>query len=175
MPSSMKTALLLSAALLPLPTMGFAAERPTFNHTCDPRPDILPHPFYASRTEYRREYNRPRYWSGWLAHKIAPTSQEAMVWCENNRAGAYNEKHAPPRYKRYFAPKPWEALQTGARPDFADVKPLSLPPLKSQSPARGHSPEVSPGAESKPPLVPAPSVLVPEEAASPSDARRTNG
>lgn len=105
----------------------FGAERPTFNHdTCDPRPDILPHPISNATTEYRQEYNRPRFWSGWIAHHIAPTSQEAMVWCENCQAGAYDEKHAPPRYKRYFAPKPWEVLQTGSRPDFP--KPESLTP-----------------------------------------------
>ena len=57
-----------------------AAERPTFNKTADPRPDILPHPFYYAHTEYRRAYNRPRYWSGWIADKIAANSQEAMVW-----------------------------------------------------------------------------------------------
>lgn len=95
-----------------------AAERPTLVDTCDPRPDILPRPFYENHTEYRQQYNRPRYMTGWIMHRISPTSQEAMVWCENNCAGSYDEKHMPPRYKRYFAPKPWEVLQTGARPDF---------------------------------------------------------
>lgn len=100
-----------------------AAERPTLNKTCDPRPDILPHPIYYAHKEYRLEYNRPRYLSGWIAHKIAPSSQEAMVWCENNRAGNYQERNMPPMYKRYFAPKPWEVLQTGARPDFVRNQP----------------------------------------------------
>lgn len=97
-----------------------AAERPTLNHydPRDPRPDILPHPFYYAHTEYRRAYNRPRDISGWIADKIAPTSQEAMVWAENVHAGNYDRKHMPPMYKRYCYPKPWEVLQTGPRPDF---------------------------------------------------------
>ncbi|MFN3193673.1 MAG: hypothetical protein ACE361_24380 [Aureliella sp.] len=106
-------------------SLSIAGERPTFNNTRDPRPDILPYSLHNTLPEYRRTYNRPRFWSGWLAQQIAPSSQEAMVWCENYRAGAYNVKNAPPRYKRYYAPKPWEVLQTGARPDFA--KPTSVP------------------------------------------------
>ncbi|MCA9134187.1 MAG: hypothetical protein KDA45_13560 [Planctomycetales bacterium] len=104
--------------LLLAASMGQAAERPTFNVTRDPRPDILPHPFYYAHTEYRLAYNRPRCISGWIAEKIAPSSQEAMVWRENLAHGRYDEKHLPPMYKRYFGPKPWEVLATGARPDF---------------------------------------------------------
>lgn len=95
-----------------------AAERPTLNHTCDPRPDILAHPFYYAHTEYRRAYNRPRDIPGWIAHKIAPESLEAMVWCENVQAGNYEQKDMPPMCKTYYYPKPWEAMLTGARPDF---------------------------------------------------------
>ncbi len=94
-------------------------ERPTLQHTCDPRPDILPYYLYYAHTEYRRKYNRPSYLGGWLSYKLSRTSQEAMVWEENLQAGNYVGKHQPPMYKRYFAPKPWEVLQTGARPDFA--------------------------------------------------------
>ncbi len=100
-----------------------ASERPTLNHTADPRPDILPHPFYYAHTEYRRAYNRPRYTTGWIADKISRTSQEAMVWQENVEAGRYDGKHCPPVYKTYYYPKPWEVLQTGPRPDYA--KPAS--------------------------------------------------
>jgi len=78
----------------------------------------LPHPFYYAHTEYRRAYNRPRYWSGWIADKIAANSQEAMVWRENVDAGRYNGKNCPPVYRTYYYPKPWEALQTGPRADF---------------------------------------------------------
>lgn len=109
-----------------------ASERPTLNHTADPRPDILPRPFYYAHTEYRRAYNRPRYTTGWISDKIAPTSQEALVWQENVQAGRYNGKHCPPVYKTYYYPKPWEALQTGPRPDFA--KPASQTRPRNDAP-----------------------------------------
>lgn len=96
------------------------AQRPTLQATNDPRADILPHPIWDSIPEYRRVYNRPRPIGGWLAYKISPTSQEAMVWRENYCAGRYDQKHAPAVYRRFYAPKPWEALQIGPRPDFAD-------------------------------------------------------
>lgn len=119
--TSLTRTLLLSAAFASPSiniTTGLAAERPTFNHTTDPRPDILPHPFYYAHTEYRRAYNRPRYWGGWTADKIAANSQEAMVWRENVAEGRYNARNCPPVYKTYYYPKPWEALQTGPRADF---------------------------------------------------------
>lgn len=115
-----------------------AAERPTLNHTRDPRPDILPHPLQQHHVEYRLAYNRPRYISGWIAYKIARSSQEAMVWQENLQAGNYDQKHMPPMYKRYFAPKPWEVLQTGPRPDFP--KPVREP-LEEVVPLEDPTPE----------------------------------
>ena len=45
--------LVASAALLQ------AGERPTLVHTNDPRPDILPHPFYQNHTEYRARLQSP--------------------------------------------------------------------------------------------------------------------
>ena len=90
---------------------GMAAERPTLIKTCDPRPDILPRPFYDNHTEYRAQYNRPRYTMGWLAYHTSRTSLEAMVWQENYCAGNYDQHHMPPVYKRYNYPKPWEALE----------------------------------------------------------------
>ena len=135
------------------------AERPTFNHdTCDPRPDILPYHIHHAIPEYRREYNRPRFWSGWIAHTIAPTSQEAMVWCENYQAGAYDEHHAPPRYKRYFAPKPWEVLPTGSRPDFPEQESLGPSAMELDGQDEANSPsDVEPlesVGRSTPPPVP---------------------
>lgn len=109
-----------------------AAERPTLNHTRDPRPDILPRPFYYAHTEYRRAYNRPRYVTGWIADKISHTSQEALVWQENVQAGRYAGKHCPPVYKTYYYPKPWEVLQTGPRPDYA--KPAKELPRQNDAP-----------------------------------------
>lgn len=131
---------ILSALAINSVTAGVnASERPTMNITRDPRPDILAHPFYYAHTEYRREYNRPRNLTGWLAYKIAPSSQEAMVWEENYRAGRYDKKHTPPVYKRYYAPKPWEVLQIGARPDVrkqdATATPQASPSGYSQSPS----------------------------------------
>ncbi len=116
---------LLPSSILP-PSGADAAERPTMNkRTCDPRPDILIHPLYNAHTEYRRQYNRPRFVPGWIAYKIAPTSQEAMVWCENLHAGSYDNHHSPPRFKRYYAPKPWEVLTTGPRPDTKKAEPVA--------------------------------------------------
>lgn len=94
-----------------------AAERPTLKKTCDPRPDILVHPIYDAYVPYRKQMNRPRYMTGWLSSKFNPTSQEALVWQDNLSAGRYANKDCPPMYRRYFAPKPWEVLTTGARPD----------------------------------------------------------
>ncbi len=113
----------LTMAISSLP----AAERPTLVHTADPRPDILPRPFYEAHTEYRRRYNRPRNVSGWIARWISPTSQEGMVWYENKQAGSYARHHMPPRYKQFFVPKPWEALQTSARPDFPRPEAVDNP------------------------------------------------
>ena len=104
-------------------SLSHAAERPTLLKTCDPRPDILPRPFYDNHTEYRAQYNRPRFYTGWLAYEVSRTSQEAMVWKENYCAGNYIQHHMPPIYKTYNYPKPWEALNVGARPDFASAKP----------------------------------------------------
>jgi hypothetical protein len=114
-----------------LSNLAGSAERPTFNITNDPRPDILPHPFYYAHTEYRRAYNRPRFTIGWAASWAAPSSQEAMVWSENLAHGNYDQKHMPPMYKRYCAPKPWEVLLTGPRPDFQRADDQAPPAASS--------------------------------------------
>ncbi len=97
-------------------------ERPTLIETCDPRPDILPRPFYDNHVEYRARYNRPTFIGGFLAYEMSRTSQEAMTWKENYCAGNYDQHHMPPVYKTYYYPKPWEVLTVGARPDFASAK-----------------------------------------------------
>jgi hypothetical protein len=135
--SILSAVLLCSAVFDAVLTDVQAAERPTLNYARDPgdpRPDILPIPFYYVHTEYRRAYNRPRDIGGWIAHKIEPTSQEAMVWCENVQAGNYDRKHMPPMCKTYYYPKPWEALLTGARPDFQ----------RTNSPAQPARPQARP-------------------------------
>lgn len=116
---SLLTACAVSYLAVSLSVSCGAAERPTFNKfTNDPRPDILPYWLHDWRTEYRRAYNRPRYVGGWIAHAIEPSSQEAMVWCEAKQLGLYRHPHAPPLCKQYYAPKSWERLETGPRPDF---------------------------------------------------------
>lgn len=126
--------LLLAASLSS--TAG-AAERPTLNHyTRDPRPDILVHPVYDAYVPYRRQYNRPRFWGGWVAAQIAPSSLEAMSWEENLRAGRYDEKHMPPMCKYYYAPKPWEVLATGARPDRTQTNANQPMELQRLAPSR---------------------------------------
>ena len=134
MKRQLKQTLLTLSLVLPFACSALAAERPTMKDTRDPRPDILAHPIYDAHVPYRRTYNRPRYVTGWIASKIAPTSQEALVWSENLRAGRYEERNMPPMYKRYFAPKPWEVLVTGARPanPSAAVSPV-LPEITDYS------------------------------------------
>ncbi|MEM7479336.1 MAG: hypothetical protein AAF483_30500 [Planctomycetota bacterium] len=131
---SIRTIWAMLLVLVATPLLAGAGERPTFNHTRDPRPDILPYWIHAFPNEYRRTYNRPRFWPGYLASKIAPSSQEAMVWEENLRAGRYAERNSPARYKRYFAPKPWEVLQIGPRPD--SKKPTIATPANQPTLAR---------------------------------------
>ncbi len=137
--SSLACLILLSAMLAP---NLLAGERPTFNKdTCDPRPDILPYWLTSWHTEYRREYNRPRYLSGKIAHAVEPTCQEAMVWCEANQMGLYDTCKHPPVYKSYNTPKPWEILATGPRPDFK--KPASPYPSSTSSDGKSSAVEVA--------------------------------
>ena len=122
-----------------------AAERPTLSNTCDPRPDILPLPFYDNHTEYRAQYHRPHCLTGWLAYELSRTSQEAMVWKENYCAGNYDQHHLPPVYKRYNYLKPWEALDVGARPGFVatNLKAQRVPALAESRGAEETSQEGS--------------------------------
>ncbi|GIW98221.1 MAG: hypothetical protein KatS3mg111_1554 [Pirellulaceae bacterium] len=124
-----------------------SAERPTLNHhTRDPRPDILVHPLYDAHVEYRRRYNRPRFLGGWIAHKIAPSSQEAMVWDENMAAGRYRDPHAPPVYKLYMYPKPWEVL-------LADQYAASAARAAQAQQHLHHGPYESPGSMDQEPSI----------------------
>jgi len=171
--SILSAVLLCSAAFNAVLTDVHSAERPTLNYARDPRdprPDILPIPFYYAHTEYRRAYNRPRDFAGWMAHKIEPTSQEAMVWSENVQAGNYDRKHMPPMCKTYYYPKPWEALLTGARPDFPrPTNPAQPARTQSQSsdveavegePVDGNPKEMSDSESNRIPPVPVPPAAV---------------
>ena len=82
------------------------------------RKDILSYPIIKAWPEYRYSYNRPRYVGGYIAHIIEPTSQEAMSWKSSVNAGHYRN-HAGRCVPLYYYPKPWEAINTMARPDFA--------------------------------------------------------
>jgi hypothetical protein len=90
----------------------------------DPRPDLIPHPLYESWVPYRKIYNRPRYLGGYLASKIEPTSQEAMAWRDNVNAGLYGSG-CKTRAPLYYFPKPWEALEIGARPNHYDPESMA--------------------------------------------------
>jgi hypothetical protein len=73
---------------------------------------------------YRKIYNRPRYLGGYLASKIEPTSQEAMAWRDNVNAGLYGSG-CKTRAPLYYFPKPWEALEIGARPNPYDPESMA--------------------------------------------------
>jgi hypothetical protein len=83
------------------------------------RPDIFPHYLTQSLPEHRQVYNRPRYITGKIAHVIEPSSQEAMAWETNYCNGNYRN-HAGRYMPLYMYPKPWEAINTRARPGRPD-------------------------------------------------------
>ncbi|MEM1224667.1 MAG: hypothetical protein AAGJ40_03165 [Planctomycetota bacterium] len=83
---------------------------------------------------YRRQFNRPTYHGGKIAHFIAPSSQEAIAWHAADHLGLYGrhgnrpsgaKSHSTQRVERhYFYPKPWEVLTVGPRPTgTADLPP----------------------------------------------------
>jgi hypothetical protein len=153
-----------------------AAERPTLLKTADPRPDILPRPFYDNHTEYRAQYNRPRFYTGWLAYEVSRTSQEAMVWQENYCAGNYERHHTPPMCKTYYYPKPWEVLMVGARPDFPSAIPNTqrVPPATQKYESEVQSQEDSsnqdntqPAEDTQREVVPSPSDKTSSRSSSP--------
>lgn len=81
------------------------------------RPDIIPGFLAKNLPEYRQTYNRPRYLPGEFLHHFEPTSQEAIAWESNVRNGNYRN-HRGGTIPVYNYPKPWEVLNTRARPDF---------------------------------------------------------
>ncbi|MEQ1825649.1 MAG: hypothetical protein ABL921_06865 [Pirellula sp.] len=114
--------LMLSAALLTMTSANFGLGGDHLSGTyLDPalqRPDFFSHQLWKSTPEYRRAYNRPRYYPGYLAYLIEPSSQEAMAWRSNYCNGNYANCSGP-YVPHYNYPKPWEALNTRARPDTA--------------------------------------------------------
>ncbi len=86
------------------------------NQPVYPRIDVIGPLGNRLPPSYRRVYNRPTNIGGWIAYKIAPTSQEAMAWHNATHQNAY--KCDRPRLEaHYFYPKPYDALRTGPRPN----------------------------------------------------------
>ncbi|MEM9644451.1 MAG: hypothetical protein AAF989_05620 [Planctomycetota bacterium] len=94
-----------------------------------PRVDLIPPMGKHLPAGHRRTYNRPSYWTGKLAYKIAPESQEAMAWHRAEHRGDY-ECDRCRVVPQYYYPKPYEALRIGARRPSqanASVTPSSPP------------------------------------------------
>lgn len=104
----------LSLIALATGSVGLAQFPDRRNHPVTPIIDVIGPLGNRLPPSYRRTYNRPSYLGGKIAYWIAPSSQEAMAWQNAYLAGAYRN-HAPRLERHYFFPKPWEALQTGAR------------------------------------------------------------
>lgn len=85
------------------------------NQPVRPRVDVIGPVGNNMPTAYRRRFNRPRYWAGKIAYKIAPSSQEAMAWHRAEHHGYYEGEH-PRMVTHYFYPKPYEAIKVGSRP-----------------------------------------------------------
>ncbi len=88
----------------------------TYLDPAQQRPDIFPKKIWNAWPEYRATYNRPRYIGGKIASVVEPTSQEAMAW-EINKANGNYANHCGKWVPHYYYPKPWEVLNTRARPD----------------------------------------------------------
>jgi hypothetical protein len=175
------TAALLSGIVLATSAWAAPPERPTLNHTADPRPNILPDWIYNHHVPYRLRYNRPTYYGGKIAYHIAPTSQEAMAWEENLERGYYDGHHCPPLVKGFFYPKPWEAMNTGPRANYASqvARPLAPPAVPGAMPGPGETVIPAPldaGAEKGEPIEGArsnrPNATAPEPEITQPDALR---
>ncbi len=83
-----------------------------------PRFDLIPPLGVRLPAEHSRLYNRPTNLSGWLAYRIAPSSQEAMAWHNATHQRAYQDDRGRLE-KHFFYPKPWEGLRVGPRDETA--------------------------------------------------------
>lgn len=101
-----------------------AAHHP--DRECDPvtpRIDVIGPLGNCLPEEHRRKYNRPTYWGGKIAYKIAPSSQEAMAWHRAEHRGDYDCDRGRV-VSHYFYLKPYEAMRIGSR---RSVKPEFQP------------------------------------------------
>lgn len=97
------------------------------------RHDFFPHTISRSIPEYRQVYNRPRNFTGWIAYKIEPSSQEAMAWQTNHCNGNYQAKTGA-FVPMYWYPKPWESLNTHGRAGSQETAQAeSNPSIRIQS------------------------------------------
>jgi len=111
------SAVLVSACFVAMAAPGRSGDwlSGTYLDPAMQREDILSHHIWNALPEYRKTYNRPRYISGYAAHIIEPSSQEAMAWQTNYCNGNY-ARHSGPYVPHYYYPKPWESLKTSGRP-----------------------------------------------------------
>lgn len=110
--------ILLSALMLPV-LMSASASAHHPDRRCDPvvpRRDCIGPIGNRLPPGHRRVYNRPTYWGGRIAYKIAPSSQEAMAWHAAEHRGLY-DCDAGRVVPTYFYPKPWQSIRVGPRPD----------------------------------------------------------
>lgn len=106
----------VSLLLFGLVTPALAHHPDREHHRIWPRIDVIPPLGVNLPMGYRRQYNRPTYLGGWIAYKIAPSSQEAMAWHDAVHQRAYQD-HRGRLEKHYFYRKPWEGLRIGPRED----------------------------------------------------------
>lgn len=125
--TKMKSWMLIAVAALGLSNFGELNQSAkagdflsgTYLDPAQQRKDILQHRLWNAWPEYRLTHNRPRYLGGHIAAIVEPTSQEAMAWKINKENGNY-KNHAGRWVPTYYYPKPWETLNTRARPDFPE-------------------------------------------------------
>ncbi|WP_146458807.1 hypothetical protein [Rubripirellula tenax] len=112
---------LVLVAAMALAAVAAEAHHPDFeNQPVRPRVDVIGPIGNRLPSSYRRKYNRPTNFGGWLAYHVAPSSQEAMAWHDATHRDAY--KCDRPRLEmHYFYPKPYEALRIGPRRDSRNI------------------------------------------------------
>ena len=135
------------------------------NYPVHPRIDLIGPLGNWLPPSYRRRYNRPSNIAGKISYYIAPSSLEAMSWHASKHRNAYKD-HKPRTVMHYFYPKPWDALQIGARIDTVNLGKVNNTPSAL--------PEFQAGETLQDVLQKEESVLeklqhVPTEGASPSD------
>ncbi|MEO1615665.1 MAG: hypothetical protein AAFV88_07460 [Planctomycetota bacterium] len=116
------------ALLLGVPSTAEAHHPDRANQPVTPMIDVIGPVGNRLPPGHRRKYNRPGYWMGYLAYKVAPSSQEAMSWHRAVHTGAYEDPKKNCRLEQhYFYPKPWEVLTVGPRRSRLAPAPKASP------------------------------------------------